>query len=426
MATPPASHSAQGAPARQVWILNHYAQEPGGAGATRHFHLAEHLRAHGWQATVIAASVELNTGRQRLAPHEAVRLEHFGDVPFLWIRTPEYQGNGGGRLRNMLAYSVRVLRRRTTRGLPRPDAVIGSSVHPFAALAAALLARRYRVPFIFEVRDLWPQTLVDLGRLREGALLTRLLRALETWLYRRAAAIVVLLPRAVDYIAPLGIAAQRVVWIPNGVDLALFPAPRPPVAQERAFTLMYLGSHGQANGLDVLLQALALLRQQGGPSVRLRMVGEGPLKPALAAQAAALGLDNVSFEPAVPKQQVPALAAQADGFVITVRALPALYRYGISMNKLYDYLAAGRPTVIASDAANNPVADAGAGLTVRPDDPAALARAIASLARTAPAERAGMGRRGRSYVERHHGYPRLAARLAQVLDAACDSGQRRP
>ncbi|OJV58534.1 MAG: glycosyltransferase WbuB [Burkholderiales bacterium 68-10] len=411
---------------KHVWILNHYAQEPGGAGGTRHFHLAEHLQAHGWQGTIIAASVDHASGQQRLAAHQAQRLDTLQGVPFLWINTPGYRGNGGGRVRNMLAYTWAALRRRTTAGLPRPDVVIGSSVHPFAAVAGALLARRYKVPFVFEVRDLWPQTLVDMGRLRDDAPATWVLRRLERWLYRRAARTVVLLPQAWQYIVPLGIAKERVVWIPNGVDLSLFPRAAPATqSQDGVFTLMYFGAHGQANGLDNVLQAMARLRQMpAGQHIRLRLIGDGPLKPALVAQAEALGLRNVVFEPPVPKAQIPALAAQADAFVIAVLDLPGLYRFGISMNKLFDYLAAERPTVMASSASNNPIAEAGAGLTVAPGQPQALAEAIAQIAAMPLAERQRMGRAGREYVEQNHGFDQLAGRLAAVLDAVCAEQRR--
>lgn len=408
---------------KQVWILNHYAQEPRGAGGTRHFHLAEHLEAYGWHATVIAASVEFNSGQQRLAPHEASRYERFANVPFLWVRTPEYKGNGGGRMLNMLAYSWQTLLKQTTRELSRPDVVIGSSVHPFAAVAGALLARRFKVPFVFEVRDLWPQTLVDMGRLRDGAFLTWVLRKLETWLYRRAARIVVLLPRAWEYIAPLGIAAERIVWIPNGVDLSLFPRSEPPVrGLSEPFTLMYFGAHGQANGLDNLLQAMKLVQDRPGDQrIVLRMIGDGPLKPALMAQAQQLGLTNVSFEPSVPKSCIPAIAAEADAFVIAVLDLPKLYRYGISMNKLFDYLAAARPIIMASNAVNNPVDDAQAGLTVGAGKPNELAEAILKIAALPIEERQRMGRAGREYVEKNHGFQQLSGRLAQVLDDSIKS-----
>jgi glycosyltransferase involved in cell wall biosynthesis len=401
---------------KNVWILNHYAQEPGGAGGTRHYSLARHLLNHGWRATVIAASVELNTGRQRLADGERARLSDIDGVPFLWVRTPQYEGNGGGRMRNMLAYAVRVLLPSATKGLERPDAIVGSSVHPFAAWSGAVLAKRLRVPFVFEVRDLWPQTLVDLGRLPERSLTTKLLRKLEKWLYNRADRIVVLLPQAGEYIVPLGIPEGKIVWIPNGVELEGYPEPVPPSVGER-LTLMYFGAHGQANGLDTLLKAMAdLQRRPDMAHIHLRMIGNGPLKPALIELANQLGLVNVEFFEGVPKREIPSVAAQADAFVICVRDLPELYRFGISMNKLFDYLAAARPIIMASAASNNPVDEAGAGLTVPPEDPHALAQAIKRVATMSPDERNALGRSGRRFVEQNHSFEVLGARFASMLN----------
>ncbi len=410
---------------KQVWILNHYAQEPGGAGGTRHFHFAEGLPEFGWQATILAASVELNTGRQRLEPGEKTRIDLISGVPFLWVRTPQYRGNGSGRLWNMLVYSGRVLLRRTTRDLPRPDLIIGSSVHPFAAAAGLMLARRYRVPFVFEVRDLWPQTLVDMGQLAEGSLLVRLLRKLELFLYRRAERIVVLLPHASDYIVPLGILSSRITWIPNGVDLSLFPlSPLPDRPSGRPFTLMYFGAHGHANGLETVIEAMKLVQERAGASeVFLRLVGDGGMKSGLESLARGCGLTNVSFEPPVPKNQIASLAAGADAFVIAVKDLPGLYRYGISMNKLFDYLASGRPIIIASNAANNPVAEAEAGLTVAAECPAALASAVLELAAMPFEVRQRMGMSGRDFVARNHDFAHLSGALAKLLDEACANGK---
>lgn len=404
---------------KHVWILNHYAQEPGGAGGTRHFHLAEHLAEHGWEATVIAASVELNSGRQRLGGREAFRHERISGVPFLWVRTPAHEGNGVGRMLNMLAYTCQVLRRGITRTLPRPDVVIGSSVHPFAAVAGAFLARRFNVPFVFEVRDLWPQTLVDMGRLRDGSFVTWSLRKLELWLYRRAARIVVLLPNAWEYIVPLGIPREIIVWIPNGVDLALFPLLAPPPSEPGKFTLMYFGAHGQANGLDNVLEALKIVQEKAnGRSIRLRLIGGGPLKPALVAQAEQMGLSNVNFEPAVPKNQIPGLASQADAFVFNLIDAP-VFRYGISSNKLFDFMASGRPVVFSCNALNNPVKVANAGLTVGAGKPEALADAILRIAATPAEDRQRMGRAGRNYVEQNHDFDQLSARMAKLLDEVC-------
>ena len=410
---------------KHVWLLNHYAQEPGAAGGTRHHSIARHLSKYGWDAEILAASVELQTGRQRLARERKYLLETLGGVPFLWVRTPEYSGNGLGRLWNMLAYSARVLFPAVTRELPRPEVIVGSSVHPFAAWSAARLARRFDVPFIFEVRDLWPQTLVDLGRLEARSVVTRLLRRLEKWLYVNATRIVVLLPKASDYIVPLGISAEKICWIPNGVELEGSSEPEP-ADDKDSFTFMYFGAHGTANGLDTVLRAMQLIEQDPALSrIRLRLIGDGPQKKSLQALGESLRLSRVSFEEPVPKSDIPALASEADAFVFNLVDAP-VFKYGISSNKLFDFLAAARPIVFCCRSANNPVSEAGAGLTVPPGKPDELAQAMARLADSPLTERRTMGRDGRAYVIQRHDFRALAKQFALVLDDAYDDFRQRP
>jgi len=402
---------------RHVWIVNHYAQEPVGFGVTRHFSLARHLAAHGWKATIIAASTDHPGGRQRLEAGEASRLQTFDGVPFLWLRAREYSGNGTDRILNMVDFTRAALRRGMLSGIEPPDVVIGSSVHPLAAWAGRRLARRFRVPFVFEVRDLWPQTLIDMGRVSARHPATLALQWLERSLYRSAARIVVVLPNAGDYIEPLGIPRDKIVWIPNGVDPDWFPPP-PPASASDTFTLMYFGAHGEANGLATMLEAMRLVeRDPAGQRIVLRLIGKGPQKPVLVAMAREAGLRNVRFDDPVSKVEIPGLAAEADAFVICVRNMPGLYRFGISMNKIFDYLAGARPTIIAVDAANNPIAEAGAGLTVAPEDPQALAAAILAMAALQPERRREMGAAGRRYLEGNHRMDLLAGRLASTLNA---------
>lgn len=393
---------------KNVWILNHYAQEPGAFGGTRHFDLAKYLAEFGWRASIIAAGTELNTGRQRLAAHEAQRLDVFDGVDFLWVATPPYQGNGLGRLKNMAAYSLRALGKATDL-LPRPDAIIGSSVHPLAAWSGLRLASRFNVPFFFEVRDLWPETLIDMGTIGRNHPIAIAMRALEGHLYRRADRIITLLPHAYRYIRRFDVPEDKLLWLPNGIDLDRFPPPEPP-APSSTFTFMYFGAHGGANGLDNVIAAMRLVRDQ---PIRLRLIGDGPSKAALVKSAA--DLPNVSFEAPVPKDAIPALAAKADSFVFNLIDAP-VFNYGISSNKLFDFMAAGRPILFACNASNNPVEDAKAGITVPPANPGQLADAMLKMAGMPAAERIQMGQNGRSYVENHHDFRGLAKRLAAILD----------
>jgi glycosyltransferase involved in cell wall biosynthesis len=403
---------------KHVWILNHYAQQPSAAGGTRHFHLAEYFKEYGWSASIIAASVEHQTGIQRLRDDENYRIELHKDITFLWLRTPGYSGNKFRRVFNIVAYFFQAIRPSRTKKLQSPDVIIGSSVHPLAALAGLILSRKFRVPFIFEVRDLWPQTLIDMGRLKESSASTWILRKMELYLYRQAARVVVLLPSAWEYIVPLGISKQKIAWIPNGVDLSLFFQPADPI-YSNDFTLMYFGAHGPANDLDNILRAMSLVKNAPeGQRILLTMIGDGPLKSELIALSNELGLKNVIFQPPVPKSQIPSLTGTADAFIFNLIDAP-VFKYGISSNKLFDYMAAGRPVIFSCNATNNPVNDAHAGVTVAPGNPEALAEAILKIASTSLEGRIQMGHAGRDYVKKNHDFVQLSAKLATVLNEVC-------
>ncbi|AXK42839.1 glycosyltransferase family 4 protein [Erythrobacter aureus] len=407
---------------KNVWMLNHYAIAPNESGGTRHFSLSRHLRDYGWESSIVAASIEHDNGKQRLETGRKWRIDFHDGVRFLWLRTPPYRGNGGGRMMNMLAYCLRACQHASTRDLPRPDVIIGSSVHPFAAVSGAFLARRFGVPFIFEVRDLWPQTLIDLGRLEQNSGMAKVMRKIELWLYQRAARIVVLLPGAGDYIEPLGIDRHKIIWLPNGVELEGAKVPEP-AANDDEFIVMYFGAHGTANGIENILRAFAILEKRAGTEgIVLQLIGDGPAKPTLMELANDLQLKRVTFKPPVPKSQIPTLAEKADAFVFNLIAAP-VFKYGISSNKLFDYLAAARPIIFCSDAANNPIDEARAGVTVPPDSPQALADAIVQLAAIPADQRAQMGRAGRKYVEAKHSYQQLARELAAILDDVADSNK---
>ena len=401
-----------------LWIVNHYAQEPSGPGGTRHHSLAKHLLDHGWQTLIIASSCEHNTGRQRLAPGDHQRFQRFNGVDFLWLRVlGEPNARRWHRFASMLVFACTLLKRSTTHGLPPPDVVIGSTVHPFAAFAACLLARRYRVPFVFEVRDLWPRTLVSMGAIRANGFFDRVLGWLERWLAKRADRIIVLMQGGVDYFQAFGITPERLLWLPNGAELPVTP-PSLLRLQPSPFQLLYFGAHGPANALDNVIDAMSLLQRRGVGSDQLilRLIGDGSYKASLQQRAEALGLTGVYFEPPVPKRFLPVLGEEADGFVVSMRPMADLYRFGISFNKLFDYFLAARPIVSASCAAHDPVVIAEAGLVVPAGDPCALADAIDCLRQLPFEERRRFGANGHSYLKTHHAYPLLAQRLAAQLD----------
>ncbi|WP_083196613.1 glycosyltransferase family 4 protein [Tessaracoccus lapidicaptus] len=348
------------------------------------------------------------------------KLQTEAGVPTLWIRTNAYHGNLLLRFLGMLLFAALLLLPGMTRGLPRPDVIVGSTVHPLAAWAGGRLAKRFGVPFVYEIRDVWPESLVDLGAVRDGGLVARVLTALSRRLTAQAELVVSPLPFADRHIRELGF-ERDFLWVPNG-----FPAPQrlsePAQAASGPFTFMYLGAHGQANGLEDILHAFELAcEMRPDLDLALRFVGDGPRKAELRELAqGSKHRARVHFEARIPQEQVIARASCADSLVVTLLDLP-VYRFGVSLNKFAMYMASGRPTVVASSAPNNPLEDAGAGICVESGSPAAFAKALIQMATLPPTERHAMGRRGYNEVVTNYSYTALAAKLATAFERLLNS-----
>jgi len=351
---------------------------------------------------------------RRVDPDTEYRLCVEDGVPFCWVKVPPYRGNSVGRVWNMACFARQLTAAVRSATFEKPDVIIGSSVHPFAAWAAERCAKRFAVPFVFEVRDLWPQTLLDLGSFKRWHPFILLLSWLEVYLYRKASQIITLLPGAGDYISTKGGAREKISWIPNGVDFSMVPRLSPP-SDEQPFVIAYAGAMGLANGLDTILEVARDLKRDGWEKrVVFRIYGNGPHRERLIEESSRSGLANVEFRDSVPKVQIYSELMQAHAFFLYISDSP-LYRWGYSMNKLFDYFACARPILLAANASYNPVAEAKAGLTVRPDDHAGLLRCVKQLAEMPPAVRSQMGMSGRLYAEQHHDFEALAARLEAVL-----------
>jgi glycosyltransferase involved in cell wall biosynthesis len=301
-------------------------------------------------------------------------------------------------------------------GLPRlgkVDVVIASSPTLFSALAALIMARVKRVPFVLEVRDLWPEAIVELGLMRSVAG-ARALFALARLLYHQAACIVVVTEAFAARIEAYGVARDKLVVIANGADLSLFSpdvdgAPtRAAFGLDSRFVVAYIGSHGVSHGLGAVLDAAALQ-----PDIRYLLVGDGADRERLVAQRDRRGLHNVIMRPSVGKAEVPGLYAAADVCLVPLRDVPLFSTFVPS--KVFEVLAAGRPIVAAvRGEARSILERSGGALIVDPEDAGGMARAVERL-RMDPALRVELGRRGRAFVEQHYDRERLAARYLDVL-----------
>lgn len=392
----------------KIWFINHYAITPEQSGGTRHYSLAKELIKLGHQVTIIASNFDHFSGKFR-HPGESPVTENYEGVEFVWLPTRSYQGNSRGRAANMYDF-WRQVKQIMRIGLSRPDIILGSSPHLFTPAAAQKIARSLNVPFVLEIRDVWPQTLVDLGNFKESSLLIRYLARLERKLYQSADHIITLLPLAGDHCQNLGARKDAITWVPNGIDLSLTgQAKTTPSDQE--FTVMFAGAHGLANGLDTVVRAAKIVEKDG---IKVKLLGDGPEKAGLKTLAHDQGVSNIEFLDPVPKAEVHAMLQTADAYVMCLRSSD-VFRWGISPNKLFDYMAAGKPVIFAVNSSNSPVDDAKCGIRIEPDDPSAMAEAFVRLRSASPDDRQAMGVRGRQYVEENHSFDRLAQRLEGVF-----------
>lgn len=399
----------------RIWIVNHYADPPDGL-ATRSFDIGRRFVEKGHPTTIfVCAFSHYHFRPARKLGWRLWRKEDIEGVLYVWINAPGYHDNDLRRVLNMVVFSVLALAAGVTRR-ERPDVVIGVSVHPLAALTGLLLARVKRARFFFEVTDLWPETLIDFGRLRRDGRAARLMRRLERYLFHHAERIVMLWRHTDAYVESQGVLPAKILWVPHGVELGRYEELESyDGGTGRPFRIMFLGGFVASNSVDSILDAAAVLLKRGRDDIRFVMIGSGQERETLIKRASDDGLNNVDFRSAVPKREVGKVMGEADAFIYGLRDLP-LYRFGISLNKLTDYLAAGRPIVFFGKSTYDPVRDAEAGFSVPPGDPEVLADAIERLVELTPEDRIEMGERGRRYLLEHHNIPRLAERLLTVFE----------
>ena len=398
-------------------IVNHFALAPDMGGGTRHVELGRELARRGWRVTIAASDfhvLERAYVRRGDATDKRVIDEAVDGVQMRWLWSSPYTRNDGKRIANWLTFARSLTRVRWSED--RPDVVLGSSPQLFAALGAWRVARRLHVPFVLEVRDLWPESLGVAGRARGPGYWA--LWAVARFLYRVATRIIVLARGVQEYLERLGVPPSRIVYVPNGTDLSAF-------AERTAFPrdgmrVVYAGAHGPANGLDVVLDAAALLREN--PRVRFVLVGDGPSKERLVEQARARHLANVEFLEPVSKTRIPELLASCDAGLMVLKDVP-LFSFGVSPNKLFDYWGAGLPVIsnVPGEVASW-VQQAKGGVQAADASAESLAAAIGRLAAMTPQARAALGTAGRNWVRREHDRPVLAARLDAAVRPLAGAG----
>ncbi len=401
----------------RILIVHQYFLAPGQPGGSRFNELARLWREQGHEVSVVAGTVNYATGERIPGVSGLVtrRIEDGVDVRRCHVPAAYTRGYAG-RMWAFFGFTFSSIAGACRR--PAPDVVIATSPPLTTAITGWAAARRFGCPWVFEVRDLWPESAVTTGVLRDGSLLTRLLYRLERWACRRASMVNVLTPAFADDLKKRGLVDDaRLMFVPNGADLDDFtPGPRQNAIRERygwgdRFVALYAGAHGRANALMQLVDAAERLRET---DVLVASVGDGPERTACEEAARARGLTNIQFLGAVAKSDMPAFVRAADAGLAVLQDNPTFRT--VYPNKVFDYMACEKPIAIDIDGVARELVceTARAGLFAQPEDGASLAAAILRL-RSDPALARQLGRNGRIWALANADRRELAGRYLTEL-----------
>jgi glycosyltransferase involved in cell wall biosynthesis len=410
---------------RILYLHQFFATRESSLGLIRSYEFARRWVEQGHDVTIVTSS-------SRLPEEYSERLFARGEIDGIDVRSVRVTyANRMGFWRRLWSFSMFMLGATwVSLRAPRPDVVFATSTPLTVGIPGWIASALRRVPFVFEVRDLWPEAAIQMGALSRGSLLARVARSIERFLYRRAAAIVALSPGMVEGVLAEGGSPQHTHMVPNSCDLELFSPgePDPDIVQRfelaDRFVVGYAGAIGPTNALeDSVPQAARVLKQRDRDDIVFLIAGDGKSLPDLETMRTEWELENLLLVGSFPKREIPQLLRTADVLMTLFKDVPILATN--SPNKFFDGIASGRPMIVNSPGwTRTLVEENDAGVFVAPGDAEALADAVTELADD-PQRRSQMGANARALAEREFGRDQMAARVLGVLEDAASRGRRR-
>lgn len=390
-----------------IWIINQYAGSPYHGMTFRTYYLAKNfIKKH--EVNVFSASFS----HVMSSPPDVSKntTENIDGIIYHWIKVLKYaQSKSITRVISMFLFLFKLFFLSTSK-INKPDVIIVSSISPLPIWKAYLWSRKYKAKLIFEVRDIWPLSLVELGGINTYNPFVLFLGLTEKFAYKVSDYVVSLLPEALRHMEKQGLTAKRFKYIPNGIDVNMTQSNISKEFESKIpvdkFIVAYTGAIGIANSLITFASAAKILKNNS--LIQFLIVGEGSEKEKIESFKEKHSLNNLIILDPIPKSSViPFLNKYVDVCYIGLQSQP-IFRFGISPNKLFDYLFSSTPIIQSIDASNDIVKDANAGISVEPENPQAIADALMKLNKMDVNQRQQLGRNGRNYVEKHHSYEKLA------------------
>ena len=393
---------------KNIWIINQYAGSSNHGMTFRSYFLAkEFIKRH--RVTIFSASFS-HVMSNPPSVSKTYTEENINGVEYLWLKAPVYkQSKSLSRLISMFIFLYRLfclnVKKRDT-----PDVIIVSSTSPLPIWKAYFWAKRFNAKLIFEVRDIWPLSIMELGGFKKTNPFVVLLQITENFAYKVSDYVVSVLPKAFEHMKHHGLDLQRFKYIPNGIEIKTMI--KTDEVNKDVFKIGYAGTLGIANALKYLIHAAHIIKES---NIEIHLLGNGPEKEALMKMVKDKNISNVYFHDAVPKNKVGIFLSKMDALFIGWH-FSKIYRFGISANKLFDYLASAKPIIHSVDAGNDPVLEAKAGISVKPENPKEIADAILKLYKMPESKRNELGQNGRVYVEKYHSYEQLAKQYEYLFN----------
>ena len=401
-----------------ILLINHYAGSPSLGMEFRPYYMAREWLKMGHQTRIVGASFSHLRKQQPTQKQEII-----DGISYSWIKTNTYHGNGIGRIRSMFAFIGKLLLgyKKLLRDFV-PDVVIASSTYPLDNYVAYKIARHYKSKMVYEIHDLWPLSPMELGGYSPRHPFIRVMQRAEDFAYRHCDGVVSMLPKAAEHCVEHGLPADKFYYVPNGIVLEDWEQPETlpeehkqlidSLKGEGRFLVGFAGAHGIANSLYAAIEAASTLKDK---NIDFILVGTGQEKENLMRFVREKGITNVHFLPPVSKFAIPSFLREMDALYIGLQK-QSLFRFGISPNKLFDYMMAKKPVIQAIDAGNNVVREADCGMDVEPDNVVEIAGAMEKLSRLSSEELQRMGANGKKFVLENHTYSVLGKRFIDCLE----------
>lgn len=413
---------------KTIWIVDHYSSEPKYGGISRQYDFAKELDKRGYNVIIFASGFSHYT-HTYISEEPMFISKAFKHVRYVYVKTHSYgENNGKDRALNMFSFMRQVLRfvPRVAKKYGNPDVVEGASVHPLAWIVAYKIARKYKIRFVAEVRDFWPQIWIDSGEKKSADPMCLFFRAIERFIYARADHIIYSLYHGDRYLCDeRGIPKNKVTLIGQPMDCERYDENRnrfeelPDIIKQfvsEGFICVFTGYYMEYDGVNVMLEAEKILQENGLP-IKMVFVGSGEEKEGMVRYVNDNKLKNVLIADRINKDLVPALLSHSDICIAhcEFRGKEKVFRYGISKNKINDYLYSGACILFGFRYDDNEVVESKAGLQFEPYNPVDLAEKIIKIYKMSPEQRMKFGENGKMQTKKNHDVETLTDKLITSL-----------